>query len=138
MGLDVAARPQPEERVQNTPVADVDPGCLHLTLPDVLVPALQLPDHGGLGEDVQVSLDGRVGDAERPRELRCVPRLAVVVREHRPEPAHRRGQQTKPKSGDLAFEIRSDQLAPPSDARLLRTGERFGYHPPGSADWEDS
>ncbi len=93
-------RPSPRVTEQRAPVGDLEeaveqPGVpqvhlrgLDLPLADVLVPRLQLPDHERPGEDVEVGAHRLVRESHRPRQLRGVPRLAVVVRQHRPEPAH--------------------------------------------------
>lgn len=77
-------------------VGQVDPRRADLTLGDVGVPRLELPDDEGLPEQLQVPANGVVGDPEGACELGAVPQLPVVVGEHGPGVARARGWEPVP------------------------------------------
>src|SRR5437867_3267094 len=74
-----------EQSVEQTGVAQVDPGRPYLALREVRVPGCDLAYHERLGQDVEVALDRGMRYAEGSGELGAVPRLCMVVRNHRPE-----------------------------------------------------
>ena len=111
--------------MQNAGVAQVDLRRLHLSLPDVGEVRTQHPHHVGRFERLEVAPRHVVGHAERARELRGVPRLSVVVREHRPEPLERRRGNRDPELRDIAlqegpYEVRSPPIAVRVRARQER------------------
>jgi len=58
-----------EEVVEQSGVAKVDLGRFDLALAYILVPRLQLSDHVGSGEDVQIRSNGFIGETHRACEF---------------------------------------------------------------------
>ena len=58
------------------------------------------------------------------------PRLPVVVREHRPEPAEGVGAEVDPELRDVAFEVRADELLAPSLARGVAGRQERAWEAP--------
>ena len=82
MTLQISLCREIEQRMQQPRIADEYLGCLHLTLAQILVPGLQLPDDERIGQLVEVAANGRIIYSERSTQLRGVPELRMVVREH--------------------------------------------------------
>ena len=121
--MELGGRAQAEEMVEEPGVAESDLRGFDLALADVFEPRLELPDHEGLVELVEVASHCFVGEPHRPAELRGVPHLPVDVGEHRPETAHRRRADTDPELREIALEKRAHEALPPGDAVRLRRGE---------------
>ncbi len=123
MRHDIRSAGEAEQGVEDAGVAEVDPWRAHLTLADVVEPRLELPDHEDRGEQVKVSPDRRVGDAEDAPELRAVPDLPVPVREHGAGAAERRRRDGAPEFREIPRQERADEPVSPATARGLRPGE---------------
>ena len=123
MREDVLARRQAEQRVQHARVGDVCLRRAHLSLADVLVPWLELPDHEDGRQEIEIAPHRRVGDAERPAELGSIPDLSVPMGEHRPEAAQGEWRDGASEVGYVAREERPDEAVAPAPARGSGPGE---------------
>jgi len=79
--------------------------------------------HERAGQDVEMSLDRGVGFAERPGQFGRVPRLPVIVRQHRPQPAQGLRGHFDSEPADVAFEERLHEVLTPAPARVVSGGE---------------
>lgn len=68
------------------------------------MPGLELSDHQGVREPVEIVSDRGVGYAEGSGEFRCVPDLSVIVGQHVPESAHARRADSHTQLGEVAWQ----------------------------------
>ena len=120
-----------EQFMQQAGVAHVDLRCLDLAFAEVRMPGLQLAQKEGLRQPVEVTPHGAFVDAHRASGLSGVPRLAVVVGHHRPEPMHRRRGCADAELRQVALDDGSDELAPP-DAACRIVGRRVRTREPAA------
>ena len=113
MGKDVRKGFERQQRMEQPAVPKVDARRLDLTLLGVRVPRLNLPHHESPREDVEVSSGSCPRDPQRPGERRCVPNLAVVVGDHRPEAPQSLGGDRDPELGDITFEECANEIVAP-------------------------
>lgn len=109
--MELGGRAQAEKVMEEPAVVEIDLRRLDLALADILEPGLELPDHEGLVELVEVASHCFVGESHRSAELRGVPDLPVGMGEHRPETAHRRGADTDPGLREIALDLVEDHEA---------------------------
>ena len=112
-----------EQGVQQSRIADVDLGRLDLTLLQILEPRGQRPDHERPGENVEIPARRPLARTERPRQLRPVPDLSMVVRDHRPEAAQRFRRDRDAELRNVALEERADETLAPERRGLDVPGE---------------
>ena len=108
MRVDFIERLESQERTCQTGVADIDLGRLHEPLAEVGHERRNDIHHERLLEQVDVSSDCHVGDAQRRRKPRIVDHLRVLVRKHLPKPAHRLGHKIPPEQ-EIPFKKSLDE-----------------------------
>jgi hypothetical protein len=113
----------PEQRVEQARVGQVDLGRLDLALREVLLPGSQAPDHERGDKHVEVVAHGLVRDAERASQLTAVPGLPMVVGDHRPEATHGVCADVQPEMRQVTFEVGARELLSPAKARAVVSGE---------------
>ena len=120
-----------QERVEDPTVREVDLGRLDLPFRDILMPGLKLEDHQPGGQDVQIVPHRRIGDPERPGELRGIPGLGMIMGQHRPKPAKGDRADVDPELRQVPFQERLDERSAPFIALRGRAGQvRPGESPP--------
>ncbi len=101
MGAQLCGPSQPEQRVQDTAVRDVESRGLDDPRPDVAAPWSQLPHQKQTRHVVHVPPYSGVRDTERASKLAGIPGLAVVVREHREEVVQESGGKGDAEAGKV-------------------------------------
>ena len=90
-----------------------------------------LPCHGGeaaheeqVDEQVEVGGDRLAVHGEGAGERGGVEQAALLVREHRPEPAQGLRRDARPELRDVALEVGADELRAPAQARRVGSGQQ--------------
>ncbi len=78
-----------------------DFGRFDLPPADVFEPGGQDSHHEGPGKDIQVTTRRNFRGPKRPRKLRSIPYLTVIVRNHRPKPPEGFGGNRDPELGNI-------------------------------------
>ena len=118
---------QPQQKVQDAAVAQEHLGRLDQPLAQVLEPGRQYPDHVGAGQQVPVVIHRRGAHVHRARQLRGVPGLSMVVRQHPPEAPQRVRRHLRPQPRNVALqEGARERLHParPGRGRRRQPGAR--------------
>ena len=79
----------------------------------ILEPGRELPDHEGVGHDIEVAAHGLIRLTERAANFGVVGNTAMVVREHLPKSPQSLGCRIHAESPDVAFQKRADEIRPP-------------------------
>ena len=83
------------------------------------MPGLETAYHVRLLQRVQVGAHGIGGNAERGGQFAAVPYLAVIVRDHRPQPPHQRRGKSESQQSQIALEKSPRKIFAPSHAVLV-------------------
>src|SRR5659263_101697 len=118
-----------QQGVKQATVGEIDLRRFHLPLAQVLMPRRKLAHNEGCSQEIQVSANRRLTDPERACELRCVPDLAVGVRQHRPESAKRRRWDPDSQLGDIPFEECAHEASTPFGALAVASREKRSREP---------
>ena len=105
---------QAQQEVQDAAVAQADLGRLDEALAQVLEPGRQHPDHEGARQQVPVVVHRGDAHVHRARQLRGVPGLPVVVRQHPPEAAQRLGRDLRAQPRDVPLQEGARERLHPS------------------------
>ena len=120
MGQQFRSRANAQVRMQDTSVADEHAWRTDLALREILVPRGKHPNGEGGGQMVEMAPHSGLCNAECASELRCIPELGMVVREHRPEASHGLGRHAQSHLGKVSLQEVANEGAPPTRADLLR------------------
>ena len=96
MRVDFIERLESQKRARQTSVAEIYLGHLYKPLAEVGHERGDDIHHERLFEQIDVSPDSHVGDAERRRKPRTVDHLRVLMCKHLPKPTHRFGHEIPP------------------------------------------
>src|ERR1017187_4439885 len=94
-------------------VTDIDFRRFDYTLADVLKPRLQLPHHIRSHQGVEVAARGMMRNTEGVAQLRSVPDLPVVMRQHGPEPPQRLRRDVNAEQRQIALQECADKILTP-------------------------
>ena len=122
MALKLRSGGHAQEVVEESGVANVDLGRLHLPLLEIRAPGFQAPQHVRRLEGIEIPAHGVMGDAERPAELRSVPHLSVIVSQHRPEAFEGRALDGDAELRNVALEEGANEVAAPAKAVGMAPG----------------
>jgi len=99
---------QLKESMQESAVAEIDFGSLDLALADIFKPGWKHSDHVGARENVEIASGSVLGSAQRPRKLRRVPNLPVVMSHHGPKTSQGFGRNRDAKLGNITLEKKNE------------------------------
>src|SRR5688572_25664048 len=110
MSNQLAIVPDTRELMKKTGVPKVDLGRFDDTLTNVLTPRLQEPNHERACQQIQIAAARRMRYAERSRNLRPVPDLAVKMGEHLPNPLDGTSWKSRPQRREILIDIGSAKI----------------------------
>lgn len=114
-----------EQAMKKTRIPQMNLRRFDLALADVLVPRLKLPDHKSSCENVEIGSHRFVREVEGAAELGGIPRLTVVMGEHRPETTHGRRRNRDAELWDISGqEGLNEVVAPRQTVFIGRSKER--------------
>ena len=123
--LQISDGRQLKESMQESAVAEIDFGSLDLALADIFKPGWKHSDHVGSRENVEIASGSVLGSAERPRKLRRIPNLPVVMGDHGPKTSQGFGRNRDAKLGNITLEKSANEVVAPGHAcRIVGCKER--------------
>ena len=114
--LQVGDGGQLKESMQESAVAEIDFRSLDLALADIFKPWWKDSDHVGARENVEIASGSVLGSAERPRKLRRIPNLPVVMGDHGPKTSQGFGRNRDAKLGNITLEKSANEVIAPGHA----------------------
>ena len=105
---------EPQQEMQNAAVAQKDLGRFDDPLAQILEPRRQHSDHERPCQQVAVVVHRGDADVHRTGQFRGVPRLPVVMRQHPPEAAQRRGRHPRAQPRHVPFQKRARERSHPA------------------------
>ena len=99
--------------MEQAAVAHIDLGGLDLPFAEVLKPRQQWAYHEDARHEVEVAPHSGLVHGEGAGQFGGVPRLAMIVGDHAPEPPERDGRNRDTQLRHVSFEERLDELLPP-------------------------
>ena len=103
----------PEQRMEQTAVGEIDFRSFDLTFFEVFVPGLKLSNDKSGRQNVEIVADCCVVNTEVPGKLRRIPDLSVEMGDHGPKSPECRGADANAKLWQVSFKERANEVLSP-------------------------